>query len=244
MWKFHGTREQWADMLVDVTHIDLSLLRRQNPHWIPRLWRLSIADRMSWAANRQTTRPEDIAYCLFGIFNVHLPPLYGEGAANAFLRLQEEIMRTSMDLSILAWTGKSCSISRGVSALAHSPTCFNGNMSISFADDDHEEPFKMTNKGLHIKIPLIQIDGDGGACTAILRNCRYRDGSLIGVRLLSPAPVWTTRSPITMRDGLWYRCNNPTARRDSGIPVVHSVDKGAIENAEIHKIHINVRTKN
>jgi len=29
---------------------------------------------------RETTRPEDIVYCLFGLFDVNLPLLYGEGS--------------------------------------------------------------------------------------------------------------------------------------------------------------------
>ncbi|KAK1751394.1 heterokaryon incompatibility protein-domain-containing protein [Echria macrotheca] len=62
----------------------------------------STAIRMSWAAHRHTTRVEDMAYCLFGIFDVNMPLLYGEGD-KAFLRLQEEILRSSTDLSILAW---------------------------------------------------------------------------------------------------------------------------------------------
>ena len=56
---------------------------------------------MSWAAMRQTTRPEDQAYCLMGIFNVHMPLLYGEGR-HAFVRLQEEILKNTDDDSILA----------------------------------------------------------------------------------------------------------------------------------------------
>jgi hypothetical protein len=58
---------------------------------------------MSWAARRQTTRLEDEAYCLLGIFDVHIPLLYGEGA-RAFRRLQEEIIKVSDDQSILAFT--------------------------------------------------------------------------------------------------------------------------------------------
>ena len=49
--------------------------------------RCSIAMRMTWASDRETTRPEDSAYCLLGIFGVNMPLLYGEGA-KAFLRLQ------------------------------------------------------------------------------------------------------------------------------------------------------------
>ncbi|KAH8661603.1 hypothetical protein BGZ60DRAFT_491677 [Tricladium varicosporioides] len=50
----------------------------------------SVADRMSWAANRETTREEDKAYCLLGIFDIYMPLLYGEGN-KAFIRLNKEI---------------------------------------------------------------------------------------------------------------------------------------------------------
>ena len=62
---------------------------------------VSIARQISWAANRRTTRPEDIAYSLLGIFNVNMPLLYGEGE-KAFIRLQEEIIKESDNHSIFA----------------------------------------------------------------------------------------------------------------------------------------------
>lgn len=55
-----------------------------------------VGERMSWAADRTTTRREDIAYCLLGLFSIHMPILYGE-RERAFLRLQEEIIKTSTD---------------------------------------------------------------------------------------------------------------------------------------------------
>jgi hypothetical protein len=51
----------------------------------------SAAERMAWSANRQTTKDEDSAYCLFGIFSIFLPLIYGEGKENALKRLQREI---------------------------------------------------------------------------------------------------------------------------------------------------------
>ncbi|KAH7355012.1 heterokaryon incompatibility protein-domain-containing protein, partial [Rhexocercosporidium sp. MPI-PUGE-AT-0058] len=66
------------------------------------LTNISVAKKMSWAASRETTKPEDLAYCLMGIFDVNMPLLYGEGS-KAFLRLQEEIIKRSNDLSIFAW---------------------------------------------------------------------------------------------------------------------------------------------
>ncbi|PVH97602.1 HET-domain-containing protein, partial [Periconia macrospinosa] len=63
----------------------------------------SVSQKLSWAAGRETTREEDESYCLFGIFGVNLPPLYGEGRKNAFRRLQIEIMNNSPDHTIFAW---------------------------------------------------------------------------------------------------------------------------------------------
>ncbi|KAH7313732.1 heterokaryon incompatibility protein-domain-containing protein [Stachybotrys elegans] len=62
----------------------------------------SVAERMSWAAGRETTRKEDLAYSLLGIFNINMPMLYGEGM-KAFQRLQEEIMKIDDDSSLLCW---------------------------------------------------------------------------------------------------------------------------------------------
>jgi hypothetical protein len=47
--------------------------------------------RLSWAKHRKTKRPEDEAYSLLGIFNIHMPLLYGEGREKAFVRLHKEI---------------------------------------------------------------------------------------------------------------------------------------------------------
>jgi hypothetical protein len=80
---------------------------------------------MSWAACRQTTRIEDIAYSLMGIFNVFMPMLYGEGR-RAFIRLQEEIIKQTEDSTIFAWeandTGDPHINRRGI--FAHSPSEF------------------------------------------------------------------------------------------------------------------------
>ena len=48
---------------------------------------------MSWSNKRQTTREEDIAYCLLGIFDVDLTPRYGEGKERASSRLQRKIQK-------------------------------------------------------------------------------------------------------------------------------------------------------
>ncbi|KAF9469406.1 heterokaryon incompatibility protein-domain-containing protein, partial [Collybia nuda] len=61
-----------------------------------------IIEIMSWAAHRTTERPEDIAYCLLGIFNVTMPILYGEGEI-AFFRLQKELIKRTPDWTVFFW---------------------------------------------------------------------------------------------------------------------------------------------
>jgi hypothetical protein len=63
----------------------------------------SVAKRMSWAWKGETTREEDMTYCLLGLFDVNMPLLYGEGSERAFLRLQLKVLQDSDDESIFAW---------------------------------------------------------------------------------------------------------------------------------------------
>jgi hypothetical protein len=53
-----------------------------------------VEERLSWAENRQTTRGEDKAYSLLGMFGIHLPLIYGEGKEHAFKRLKKEIQNS------------------------------------------------------------------------------------------------------------------------------------------------------
>lgn len=102
-WRFLGTKMGLASTLEDITGIDFDVLTGTAS-----LDSVSVARRMSWAAQRETARVEDRAYSLMGIFGVHLSPIYGEGH-HAFIRLQEEILQRIPDQSILAW-GMSCTL--------------------------------------------------------------------------------------------------------------------------------------
>ena len=67
---------------------------------------------MSWAANRNTTRDEDKAYSLLGIFEIYMPLIYGEGREHAFYRLREEINKRSKNSQlnkVMLQEGKACS---------------------------------------------------------------------------------------------------------------------------------------
>jgi hypothetical protein len=57
---------------------------------------------MSWASKCKTTIIEDMAYCLLGLSEIGMPLLYVE-SHKAFARLQQEIMRNSLDQTIFAW---------------------------------------------------------------------------------------------------------------------------------------------
>jgi hypothetical protein len=61
------------------------------------LSQFSVDERMSWADRRETKREEDAAYSLLGIFDIHIPLLYGEGRKKAFIRLQKEIEQSLRD---------------------------------------------------------------------------------------------------------------------------------------------------
>ncbi|ROV94095.1 hypothetical protein VMCG_08243 [Cytospora schulzeri] len=101
-WQLQGTRDEHGKELEVITGIDSPVLAAPGSHKYLAPYKYSVADRMSWAASRETTRTEDTAYCLLGLFNVNLPLIYGEGLG-AFRRLQEAIMRSNNDLTILAW---------------------------------------------------------------------------------------------------------------------------------------------
>ncbi|KAK4500834.1 hypothetical protein PRZ48_009026 [Zasmidium cellare] len=113
----------------------------------------SIAQRMSWASARKTTRGEDLAYCLMGIFNVNMPLLYGEGQEKAFYRLQEEIVKQSNDESIFAF---GLNMYGKQPALAANPRQFVDCEHVRTARRLRREPYTITNTGLNFESPAIK----------------------------------------------------------------------------------------
>ncbi|KAL2128733.1 hypothetical protein VTI74DRAFT_8711 [Chaetomium olivicolor] len=169
-WRLLGTKSSLVKEIKKITKIDeLTLLEPKLVH------KASIAQRMSWAANRTTTRPENMAYSLMGIFGVNMPIIYGEGE-HAFLRLQEEIIKGSDDHSIFAWgtVGQSSplpdryhpdfddmdydELTGTTGVLAKSPQDFAGTEHIVSAPPpaQNTSDYTMTNKGLHIRLPLFR----------------------------------------------------------------------------------------
>ncbi|KAL4065812.1 hypothetical protein V8B97DRAFT_2010153 [Scleroderma yunnanense] len=65
--------------------------------------------RLQWASTRRTMRSEDVAYSLFGVFDLRLSIFYGEGREKALGRLLGEIILQSGDISVLDWVGEASS---------------------------------------------------------------------------------------------------------------------------------------
>jgi hypothetical protein len=187
-WVYFGTRKELTPQIAAVTGIDEEILHSEDPGTL--LPRIPIAKRMSWASNRQTSRVEDKAYSLLGLFSVNIPMLYGEGE-RAFIRLQEEILKQTTDLTLFAWKAtprtvlSSTSGSRIRGILAHSPSEFADAGHLVLQNDNILNPeFTMTNKGLRIEIAEQKLHGEATGFLSL--NCldrRSGDQETLGIYL-------------------------------------------------------------
>lgn len=150
-WDLLGERSNkgLCKSLASITGIDMEYLQGGVD-----LSALSIAHRMSWAKGRETTVPEDRAYSLMGIFDVKMPLIYGEGSLKAFQRLQEEIVKSSSDLSIFAWDPSSPAHT-ALSVFASTPNAFTEYKDI--VPSYQSQHFTRTNKGIKMKTILWRI---------------------------------------------------------------------------------------
>jgi hypothetical protein len=144
-WKLLGNKTSLNLEISRITGISLQYLE------VKRLDTASMSMRMSWAADRQATRSEDIACSLLDIFDVNMPLLYGEGKLKAFRRLQEETMKISGDKTLFAWESRSSFFSaEGISTdvLASDPKSFSeAKEFLPFASDEPVVPYTMTHRG-------------------------------------------------------------------------------------------------
>ena len=167
-WTYIGDKQTLARTLTEITRVPEHILKEGLPGNRP-----CVAQIMSWATYRTTSRVEDRAYSLMGLLDVNMPMLYGEGR-KAFHRLQLEIIRTSNDQSIFAWGHNVCDMPINVrtgSVLADDPNCFSECTGMELLDHDEfidylkrvipqaELPlidhdcsgvFPITNRGIHI----------------------------------------------------------------------------------------------
>ncbi|KAI9765362.1 MAG: hypothetical protein M1840_007442 [Geoglossum simile] len=148
-WQEIGTKSSLRWMVSGITGIPVNILLGGD------LECASVAQRMSWASKRVTTRVEDLAYCLMGIFGINMPMLYGEGE-RAFVRLQEEIMKVSDDHSLFVWK----SLENHGGLLATSPAAFfDSHKIIPFNSSSNlSGAISVNNKGIHLKLRFRSTD--------------------------------------------------------------------------------------
>ena len=199
-WSLLGERRQLSTSLHRATGISVQVLERGDFRYT------SVAQRMSWASKRTTSRKEDIAYCLLGIFDVNMPLLYGEGERKAFFRLQEEIVKTSRDDSLFAWGVTLDGLQQldEVGLLAQSPRDFASCSNVvrcqsllSHQDND----FEFMKGCVKMKIPISKVIEFGFPKVAVL-NCRlaFETNNFLGIPLLPSSVV--NSSTLWEEDGV------------------------------------------
>jgi hypothetical protein len=184
-WKRLGTKSSLVDALHYATRIEKEfILNRRN------IGRACIGKKFSWASRRKTTRTEDMAYSLLGLFGINMPLLYGEGS-RAFYRLQLEIMKQSSDRTIFVWqppawgylsrhrhdktllNAAKAPDQRIMDILAPAPSYFSIHRGLEIQPWNYNSTegltYEMTNQGLRIKLPVIKFDNDE---VLALLNCR------------------------------------------------------------------------
>jgi hypothetical protein len=174
MWSREGSQRDLLSKITGITDFH-------------RFQTASIAQKMSWMANLHTTRIEDIAYCMLGLFGVYMPLLYGEGE-RAFYRLQLELLKISDDESLLAW---SFNDENGMPAttgpLATSPAYFRSSGDIVRRHfSTGRPPLSMTARGLLFERFVTDY---GVPLMFTVLNCRETGSPkpiLIRLKLVSP----------------------------------------------------------
>jgi hypothetical protein len=159
-FKEYEGQEPLLQLVSDITGIRLDVLRYPD-----NVMSSSNGEKMSWIAGRETTREEDVAYCLLGLFDINMPLLYGEGR-KAFARLQEEIIKQSTDHSLFAWQWPQDYYridGRHPNLFADAPKLFsNFNKLLSYEHESDLEVnnplstiISLTNFGMSINLELI-----------------------------------------------------------------------------------------
>ncbi|SCV52280.1 related to beta transducin-like protein [Fusarium fujikuroi] len=165
-WREIGTKASLSATVSDITKIDVATLVKQT--WS----HVSIAGIMSWTSMRQTTRLEDQAYSLMGLFDVNMPLIYGEGP-KAFYRLQVEIMKATNDDSLFAWStepledcgyspneGASTRGFRFLGLLAPSPACFRDSHDIRAPRDisrSHVPQYDLIKQDISLSAVVVRL---------------------------------------------------------------------------------------
>jgi hypothetical protein len=192
-WNNRGSKRDLVDVLSRITGINARILRHSQ-----RLSSLAVAQKMSWAAGRETTRIEDIAYCLLGLFDVNMPLLYGE-EEKAFRRLQEEIIKSTADYSVFAWTWRTppdpkhtkepkARVFCGI--LAEKPLYFADCTSFAREPNHRQGEFSISNMGVKTQVQILSkpIPGKRAYRYVLPLDCSWASQKFLGVSLRKCGP--------------------------------------------------------
>ncbi|KAI1098907.1 HET-domain-containing protein [Jackrogersella minutella] len=172
--EYYSNRLGLLSLLSDITNIPKNVLDTGD------VSQFCAAARFAWAADRKTTRLEDTAYSLLGLLEVNMPLLYGEGR-KAFIRLQEEVIKSRDDDSLLAWgyrlALKAHAMLHAECVLAQSPSDFkhcHSFQKLAIEETSPDVPLTtthsaMTNIGMQVAFPIRSIDSKNRVFIAILR---------------------------------------------------------------------------
>jgi len=219
-WGKIGTKSGLAGRLAEITKIHLKAICGEQP-----LSGFSVAQRMCWAACRETTRLEDMAYCLLGVFGINMPLLYGEGK-QAFKRLQEEIIKKIPDYSVLAWTNRIVPEPRNrqsrifSAVLADSASQFSscGTLTVLSTSSNRVNEVSVNSHGIKVRARLRlkplqkkkgkrNLSSETSAYFYVLPVC-YRGATCFGIRLRKLGPNQFVREnlrklEILDRSSIW-----------------------------------------
>lgn len=194
-WRPIGSRHDLAALIQEACGIDSQIVDRFDP----KSTSVSVATRLSWASHRNTSKPEDRAYSLFGLFNVSTFIRYGEELPVAFRRLQEAIISQVQDESIFAW--RASETFHNFVPSRNSNDAY-GLLALSidwFADsaDIHERPdmyrsrgsYSVSNGVLHFPVPIKFVGGGRATGDLIhgITSMRNKRGRIIEM----PIECWT-----------------------------------------------------
>lgn len=179
-WRPLGTKNTLQHPLSHITGVSADYLIGNKP-----LRAASVAQKTSWLSKRLTHRVEDMAYSVVGIFDIHMPFIYGEGA-HAFLRLQEAILDATHDHSIFCWEWNHAVDRSWANVLAPCPEAFSKSAVYSpklWSKDDKFTPYEIYNGGLWIELPIVQT-ADPSIVLAVLEvEVRGQEGNEFRVSL-------------------------------------------------------------
>ncbi|KAF2126884.1 HET-domain-containing protein [Dothidotthia symphoricarpi CBS 119687] len=176
-WTLMGEKVEFLEELSQTTGIPTFVFEERRS-----AAEVSVAERMSWAAFRKTTRIEDQAYCLLGLFDIQMPLLYGEGE-KAFTRLQEQILKTTDDYSLFAWSAVTADESTYRGLLARSPVEFRDCGTIELENVISTFPIGSTPIGLRVQFEFLPDPKDKGRVVAMIRSSNSMNQRL-AIRLI------------------------------------------------------------